>query len=116
MVAWVVHVSVICSVEVGISKGPTCPITISCARRVWPEKAGELLASMYLFGTLNRLKAMPNEISIVTYGILALRMTGCLVVRMELNRSGCSVQLLHEGGIRSLGAAIQLVVAHLKAP
>ena len=108
---------IIGSVEVGCMKGIMYPITISCARKVWPEKVGELLASMYLFGTLNylnNLKATPKEISVITYGILAVRLTGCLVVRMQLDGSGCCVQLLHEGCVSTLGAAIQQVVEHLK--
>ena len=108
---------IICSVEVGCLKGSMCPITISGARKVWPEKLGELLASMYLFGTLNylnNLRAMPKEISVKTYGILAVRLTGCLVVRMQLDGSGCCVQLLHEGSVSTLGAAIQQVVEHIK--
>ncbi len=113
----IVDDDIICSVEVGCIKGSMCPITISCVRKVWPEKVGELLASMYQFGTLNylnNLKAMPKEISMIIYGILAIRLSGCLVVKMRLDSSGCCVQLLHDGPVTSLGEAIQQVVKHIK--
>ena len=39
--------TVVCSVEVGVDKEATCPVTIAGEEKVWPEKMGELLASMY---------------------------------------------------------------------
>ena len=86
-----VHVedtSFICSVELGIQKDTTCPICIACEIKVWPEKVGELLASMYFFGTLNylnNLRNTPANILWTTYGLLAVRDTGCLVLKMTLD-------------------------------
>ena len=77
---------------------------IECVRmgtQVWPEKVGELLASMYLFGTLNylnNLRNTPANILWTTYGLLAIRDTGCLVLKMTLDETHCSVQLMHERG------------------
>lgn len=81
--ACVIHAckpSVVCSLEVGKDKNDTCPITISGKMKVWPEKVGELLASMYTFGTLNflnELNDIPERVYWTTYGILAVRATGC---------------------------------------
>ena len=50
----------VCSVEVGVDKEATCPVTIAGEVKVWPEKMGELLASMYFFGTLNYLNNLLN--------------------------------------------------------
>ena len=41
--------------------------------------------------------------------------TGCLVLKMTLDETGCSVQLMHEGGVFSLGPAIEYVVNSIKA-
>ena len=40
------------SIELGINKVATTPITVGRDLKMWPEKVGELLASMYMFGTL----------------------------------------------------------------
>ena len=92
--------SLICTVEVRLDKGPTHPITVACSLRRWPEKVGELLASTFAFGTLNRLRATPppEEVRWKAYGLLAIRSTGCLLLEMQLNKDGCHVKLLHEGG------------------
>ena len=65
----------ICAVEVGISKMTTTPVTVGNELKMWPEKLGELLASMYMFGTLNYLNNLhkpPESISWTAFGILAL--------------------------------------------
>ena len=95
--------SLICTVEVGLDKGPTHPITVACSLRRWPEKVGELLASMFAFGTLNycnhlRATPPPEEVRWKAYGLLAIRSAGCLLLEMQLNKEGCHVKLLHEGG------------------
>ena len=77
------------------------------------EKVGELLASMYMFGTLNylnHLSGIPECISWTTFGVLVLRSIGCLVLRMEMELSGCSVHLVYEGGAIALGSAVEFVV------
>ena len=112
----VVHASAercLCSVELGINKQPTTPVTIGNKVKMWPEKVGELLASMYMFGTLNylnHLSGIPECISWTTFGVLALRSIGCLVLRMEMELSGCSVHLVYEGGAIALGSAVEFVV------
>ena len=117
-----VHVedtSFICSVELGIQKDTTCPITISYEVTIWPEKVGELLASMYFFGTLNYLNNLrntantPANILWTTYGLLAIRDTGCLVLKMTLDETRCCVQLMH--GVFTLELAIEYVVSSIKA-
>ena len=101
---------VVCS---GLSKQLTTPVTIGNKVKMWPEKVGELLASMYMFGTLNylnHLSGIPECISWTTFGVLALHPIGCLVLRMEMKHSGCSVHLVHEGGVLTLDAAVEFVV------
>jgi hypothetical protein len=98
---------------VGTTQGACTSITLGDIRTVLPEKTGELLASMYFFGTLNylnKLKGMPEGISWTSYGVLAMRMAGCLVMQMTLSSDGCKVNILNEGGIGRLGGAIQYVV------
>ena len=111
--------SLICTVEVGLDKGPTHPITVACSLRRWPEKVGELLASTFAFGTLNycnRLRATPppEEVRWKAYGLLAIRSTGCLLLEMQLNKEGCHVKLLHEGGVFSLAEALDYVITSIK--
>ena len=109
--------TVVCSVEVGVYKA-TCPVTIAGEVKMWPEKMGELLASMYFFGTLNYLNNLLNmpadHFSFATYGLLAIRSIGCIVIEMVLDHTGCHVRLVHEGGMLSLGEALEYVVAKLK--
>ena len=38
-----------------------------------------------------------------TNGVLAVQSTGRIVLQMTLDTTGCHVQLLHEGGVLSLG-------------
>ena len=51
----------ICCIEVGTVKTPTCSITIGGVVRKWPQKLGEVLASMYLFGALNYVNSPPKS-------------------------------------------------------
>ena len=109
--------SAICCIEMGIAKVATCPISIALTRKVWPEKTGELLASMYFFGTLNylnRLESIPEQISWTAYGVLAIRSLGCMILKMTLDAAGCRVALVHEGGILSLGPAIHYIANCVK--
>ena len=110
--------TVVCSAEVGVNKEANCAITIAGEVKVWPEKMGELLASMHFFGTLNyvnNLRAMPEDhFSFATYGLLAIRSIGCIVLEMVLDHTGCHVKLVHEGGMLSLGEALEYVVGKLK--
>ena len=71
--------------------------------------ARESQRAMYRFGTLNYLNNM-LKVSVITYGILAVRLTGCLVVRMQLDSQAavCSCSMMAE-----LVAWEQLVVTHL---
>ena len=101
----VVNVSEEC-VVIGISKGPTFPVAVASRLRDWPKKIGELLASMYYFGTchyINRLKSIPAAVTWKTYGILTTRSVGCIVLQMVLDSSGCHVELIHKGCPLSLG-------------
>ena len=41
----------VCCIEVGIVMGPTFPIFFGSTRKMWPQKLGELLASMHYYGT-----------------------------------------------------------------
>ena len=107
----------VCSVEVGTVKDGTCAVTVAGKVKVWPEKLGELLASMYFFGTLNYLNNllnMPDQISFETYGLLAIRSIGCIVIQLAVDHTGCHVRLIHEGGQFSLGSALEFVVAKVK--
>ena len=66
--------SILRSIKVGdAGKYKTCEITIATAMKRWPEKVGELMASMYLFGTpkyLNQLTGTPQMLKFKTYGVL----------------------------------------------
>ena len=50
----------VCSVEVEVDKEATCPVTIAGEVKVWPEKMGELLASMYFFWN-TQLSEQPTQ-------------------------------------------------------
>ena len=105
-----------CAVEVGLAVSGTAALTIAGGVNKWPEMIGELLASMYFFGTLNYLNNLchiPDSIMWTTYGVLAVRSTGCIVLQMILDTTGCHVQLLHKSGVLSLGSAIEYVVDHI---
>ena len=103
--------SIMC-IEIGIAKGPTFPVSIGSHMRDWPQKVGELLASMYYFGTcqyLNRLDSFPATISWKSFGVLTIRSVGCLALKMVLDDAGCHVELIHEGCPLSLGQCIKYV-------
>ena len=87
----VVRERLVVSIELGINKVATTPITVGRDLKMWPEKVGELLASMYMFGTLKH----SNSISWTTFGILAIHPTGFLILKMILNGDGCCVHLVH---------------------
>ena len=111
------EMTVVCSVEVGTAKDGTCAVTIAGEVKIWPDKLGELLASMCFFGTLNYLNnllKMPDKISFETYGVLAIRSIGCIVIQMVVDHTGSHIRLIHEGGVLSLGSAIEYVLAKLK--
>ena len=81
------------SIEVGLSKGPTFPVSVASRMRDWHQKVGELLASMYYFSTcnyLNSLHMLPEAIQWTSYGILTIRSVGYIALRMVLDCTGCS--------------------------
>ena len=103
----------VCAVEVGIHKEVTFPITIACMLKRWPDKVGELLASTYIFVTLNyvnSLKQLPWKLQFRSYGMLAIRTIGCIVLQYDIDSSGCHVKLLHEGGTFSMGNALEFIM------
>ena len=107
----VVNVSEECvvSIEVGMS---TFPVSVASRMRDWPQKVGELLASMYYFSTcnyLNSLHTLPGAIQWTSYGILTIRSVGYIALRMVLDCTGCHVQLIHEGCPLSLGSCISYI-------
>ena len=101
----VVNVSEECvvSIEVGMSKGPTFPVSVASRMRDWPQKIGELLASMYYFSYLNSLRTLPGAIQWTGYGILTI------ALRMVLDCTGCHVHLIHEGCPLSLGSCLRYI-------
>ena len=104
---------VLCSVEIGPAHTSTCGIAIATQVKRWPQKVGELLASMYLFGTLNYLNTLtiiPQRIMWEIYGVFIMRGTGCILLKMTLSDTDCRVCLLFEGGILSLGAVLEYVI------
>ena len=107
------ELTVVCSVEA------TCTVTVAGEIKKWPEKLGELLASMYWFGTLNylnNLRNMPTTDTIgwTTYGVFAIRTLGFMILRMKLDHTGCGVTLIQEGAMPKLGSAMEYVVRVLK--
>ena len=107
----VVNVSEECvvSIEVGMSKGPTFPVSVASRMRDWPQKIGELLASMYYFSTCNYLRTLPGAIQWTGYGILTIRSVGYIALRMVLDCTGCHVHLIHEGCPLSLGSCLRYI-------
>ena len=89
---------IVCSIEVGgAGKYKTCEAT---AMKRWPEKVGELMASMYLFSTLNYLNQLtgtPQILKFEVYGVLAICGVGSLLLKMTLDSTDCCVSLLYEG-------------------
>ena len=111
----------VCTIEVGISRVATSPITISCRLRKFPEKVGELLASTHLFATqnyLNNLRGTPpaKQVKWRAYAILAIRKCGVLYFQMDLDNRGCRVKLLHDGdGMHMLGSVITHAITNIKS-
>ena len=103
--------------EVGLRKDVGCTLTIGQGMKVWPEKVGEMLASMYYLATCNyldKLKTIPAAIQWRAYGVFTIRSLSCLVLQMDLDGDGCHVSMLYEGSNLSLGAVIEYVVNKMK--
>ena len=107
----------ICCVEVGTSRPPACSVVIGGVTKVWPQKFGELLASMNFFGALhhvNNMETVPENVSFTAYGMLVIRSISFILLRMVVNRSGSHVYFLHEGGCLDMGQGLQLIANSLK--
>ena len=63
---------------------------------------------------LNSLTSLPAAIEWTTYGIFTVRAVRCMVLKTNLDNTGCHAQLLYEGGSLSLGKAIEAVAKLLK--
>ena len=99
-------------IELGNHLTSTYSITIGSSMHSWPEKFGELLSSVYYYGTcnyLNNLHYTPPDVTWEAYGIFAMRGGGCVVVKMVLDGIGCHVHLIHEDSLLTLGSAIEFV-------
>ena len=101
------------------SNGATCAVTVAGEVKKWPEKLGELLASMYWFATLNYLNNLCNmpttdTISWTTYGVFAIRTIGFMILRMKLDHTGCVATPIQEGKMSKLGSAMEYVGRMLK--
>ena len=114
----VVNLPVPCSMEIGdLGKQKTTEVPIASELKRWPEEVGELMASMYLFGTLNflnHLTGMPGMVKFETYGgVLVIR---SLLLKMTLDNTECRVSLIHEGETLALGNILEYVIktAHKK--
>ena len=55
---------------------------------------------------VNSLKQLPSKLQFRSYGLLAIRTIGCIVLQLDMDSSGCHVKLLHEGGTFSTGEFI----------
>ena len=110
----VVNLPVLCSIEIGdLGKQKTTEVPIASELKRWPEKVGELMASMYLFGTLNflnHLTGMPGMVKFETYGVLAMRGVVSLLLKMTLDNTECRVSLIHEEGTLALGNILEYVI------
>ena len=64
----------VCCVEIGIRYGPTYSLVIEERWKIWPEKMGELLASMYYYGSnfLNNFRNCPTPLTWTCYGIFVM--------------------------------------------
>jgi hypothetical protein len=115
----VLHVhdeSVLC-IEISLQKKTVYPITIGSWMQEWPQKIGELLASVYYYGTchyLNNLRTLPTSVTWKSHGILTIRSYGCIVLEMVLDDTGCHVYLIHEGYSQTLGPAIEHICTLLQ--
>ena len=109
------------ALEIGLAKA--VPFEIIFAqngkRLSLPEKAGELLASMYQFGCLNFInrrwfKAI-DSVSWTAYGILALRGFGTTALEMTLDESGCQVIVLWQTcDFATLGQEIKMIANKIR--
>ena len=103
----------ICCIEVGRAVGPNHTTTIAKQTKWWPQKTGELLASMYQFGTFNYINHLNNvpeaSVSFSVYGILAIPTLASILFKMVVNEHGCHVQLLYEGSSIELGTVLEEV-------
>jgi hypothetical protein len=104
------------ALEIGL--GQAVPYEIAFAQKgkrlSVPEKAGELLASMYQFSSLNYINNRWSEpidsVSWTGYGILALRGFGTTAFQMTLNESGCHVTVLWQTcDFATLGQEIEMI-------
>ena len=84
-------------------------MSVASRMRDWPQKIGELLASMYYFSTCNSLRTLPGAIQWTGYGILTIRSVGYIALRMVLDCTGCHVHLTHEGCPLSLGSCLRYI-------
>ena len=114
-------VSVAFALEIGLGKA--VPFVIVFAhkgkRLSLPEKARELLASMYQFGCLNfinrRWSKPIDSVSWTAYGILALRGFGPTALEMTLNESGCQVTVLWQTcDFATLGQEIKMIANKIR--
>ena len=112
-----------CCIEIVISKSPTSSIYIGNQMKFWPEKLGELLASMHAFGSLQYINStishdipekFPERVSITSFGMLIIRGIGCLLLQLTVDETGSNVKLLHEGGTLSIGPALERLTLLLK--
>ena len=109
----------ICLIEIGIMKAATCVVGTASKLRKFPEKTGELLASTYLFATLNYLNHLSTtppakELKWTAYSILAVRSCGILYLKVDLNDKGCEVKCLYDGdNICKLGSIIEHAVKNI---
>lgn len=95
----------------------TCEIHVGGFRKVWPQKLGEVLASMHFFGTLhyiNNLNNVPEDIAFTVYGMLVIRTIGFIIVKMVVNGDGCSVFLVQEGHSLALANGLEFLANTLK--
>ena len=78
----------ICCIEVGTVKTPTCSITIGGVVQKWPQKLGEVLASMYLFGALNYVNSLTTTPDKISFTALIMR---SILLRLVVDDTGCNV-------------------------
>ncbi len=102
--------------EIGLGKAVPYEIVFpqKGKRLSLPEKAGELLASMYQFGCLNfinhRWSEAIDSVSWTAYGTLALRGFATTALQMTLNESGCHVTVLWQTcDFATLGQEIKMI-------
>ena len=95
----------------------TCEIHIGGFRKVWPQKLGEVLASMHFFGTLhyiNNLNNAPEDIAFTVYGMLVIWTIGFITMKMVVSGEGCRVFLVQEGHCLALAKGLEFLANTLK--